>query len=166
MSTQASKDAARAALERLRGRWRLRRTIVDRLARGDANRAMRARLDGVADLVDDGAGGLVHVERGTLRLPGARMAAARRYGWRVEADGDDATRLRLDFDDGRPLARFAAAALERGGRVCARHLCGRDVYDGALAFDAPDDARGAWRLAWRVNGPRKDMTIVSVFFPT
>lgn len=144
----------------LEGRWRIARRIVDRLGRGRRPGGdFRVDFAGQAFLSGGPEGSLWHAERGELRLPTARLIAARRYQWRFE---DGAT---LRFEDGRLLVAFEADALARRAargaraRVSASHLCGEDQYDASLRVLGPS----AWRLAWRVRGPRKNMTIASLF---
>ena len=95
------------------------------------------------------AGGLRYHERGDLILPGGqRMAGERRYLWRAQG-----TQIAVDFDDGRPFHVFDPADPR------AHHACPPDSYDVRYAFgDWP-----RWQAMWRVQGPRKDYVMESLF---
>lgn len=125
------------------GRWRLTRTIQD------ARAGRPGRFDGVA-VFEPGSGGLWYREVGTLTLEGAApMAASRGYLWR---DGGAGT-VAVLFEDGRFFHRFDPGA-ERPEAV---HDCAPDTY--RVRYDFRDWP--AWRVDWRVTGPRKDYAMVS-----
>jgi hypothetical protein len=121
------------------GRWRIARTIEDRLG-GEG------RFDGEAVFAAQGA--VLHYrETGELRLgDGPGFQAERSYLWR-QAGG----RIAVDFADGRAFHEFDPAAPD------ARHLCIADDYAVRYDFAGWPD----WRAEWTVQGPRKDYTMVS-----
>lgn len=125
------------------GRWRIARTIEDRLAPGGVFEG-----EAVFAAVPEG---LAYHEAGLLRLgDGPGFQAERSCLWRQEAG-----RIVVAFHDGRPFHDFDPAAPR------ARHLCIADAY--AVCYDFTDWP--FWRADWTVKGPRKDYTMVSRYSP-
>ena len=126
------------------GVWRIHREI------DFAERSLPGRFVGEARLVPHD-GGLHYSETGELTLGTAPpMRAERQYLWRPDGDGG----IALFFDDGRPFHAFAL-----GPAAEADHDCPPDTYRVAYGFaDWP-----AWTATWRVTGPRKDYTMVSLY---
>ncbi len=124
------------------GRWRIDRRIEDMRA------GRTGWFEGQARLTADGQG-LAYRELGELRLGGARpLAASRRFLWRAEADG-----IAVLYEDGTPFHRIAGGAPV----VQAFHACGPDDYEVSYNFTRWP----AWRVIWRVRGPRKEYVSVS-----
>lgn len=131
-------------LDDFEGAWRLERRIDDRLGRPARYRGRATfRRDGSA-LVYDEAGWLDPVEGPPLR-------ATRRYRW------TGGPLVAVAFSDGRPFHTFDLSR----PRPEARHLCGADLY--AVRYDFT--LWPAWTAAWRVTGPRKDLTLTSRYLP-
>lgn len=128
----------------LRGRWRIDRTITDRLHGADG------RLVGLAEFAPDGDG-LAYVETGRLALPGYEGEAEQRHRYRFPAPG----RAEVYFRDG---GYFHDLDLTRG-EWQADHPCGADLYRGWFRALGPD----AWRQVWTVVGPRKDLRLAAEF---
>ncbi|RME14657.1 MAG: trigger factor [Alphaproteobacteria bacterium] len=126
------------------GRWRIARRIEDHWM------GRTGLFEGVARFHPDGAG-LVLDEVGELRLPQeVPMVARRRYLWREEGDA-----LAVLYEDGSPFHRIAHGAPV----VQAWHGCDPDDYEVTYNFTRWP----AWRMVWRVRGPRKDYTSISDF---
>ncbi|MEO0692019.1 MAG: DUF6314 family protein [Pseudomonadota bacterium] len=125
------------------GVWRLHREI------DFVDRDLPAAFVGEARLMPQGTG-LIYAESGQLTLGNAPpMRAERRYLWRPDPTG-----IATFFDDGRPFHTFALDASSE-----ATHDCAPDTYRVAYAFhDWP-----AWTATWRVTGPKKDYTMVSLY---
>ena len=121
----------------LTGLWRLTRRIEDARA-GETH-----LMEGEASFSADGPARLDYRETGTLHSPAGTFQAERAMIWHFTAGA-----ARVAFADGR---LFHALELE-GGICTARHECGDDLYLGQ--YDFRD--RAAWRVRWRVSGPRKD----------
>jgi hypothetical protein len=132
------------ALGDLQGVWRLERAIEDRRA------GVTGRFVGRAVWRPDGAG-LRQAETGVLHYGAAPpMQGARVYLWRAEGGG-----LAVFFEDGRLFHRLAP------GHLRDTHRCDPDIYDVSYDFTGWP----VWRQVWRVNGPRKDAVLTSVFKP-
>lgn len=130
------------ALADLAGGWRLSRQIFDHRC------ARQGRFAGECHWRPD-AIGYRQDEAGILSLGDAPpMQAHRRYLWRADGAG-----LAVFFADGRPFHRIAP------GQLSDRHHCAPDCYDVTYDFSRWPD----WTQSWRVQGPRKDMTIHSRF---
>ena len=111
-------------------------------------------------------------EQGTATLdasssgmaPVETLSACSRLLYDCDGDGDVA---HCFFDEGyaadEPDARLAAArffhSISLPGLTLTEHPCGPDVYRGTLIWESDD----AFRLEWRVSGPRKLGTVVSRF---
>ena len=57
------------------------------------------------------------------------------------------------FDDGRPFHRLGP------GHLSDRHFCDPDIYDVRYDFSQWP----LWTQSWQVQGPRKNMSILSRF---
>lgn len=120
------------------GRWRLQREILQ-------DDGAKARFEGTAYWRLGGAEA-DYIEEGHLVVPGqGRFAAHRRYIW----DKD----LNVCFEDGRFFHQVPAT----GGT--AQHWCSPDTY--RVAYDFSRWPR--WQAVWRVDGPRKAYSMVSVY---
>ncbi|MEM6492498.1 MAG: DUF6314 family protein, partial [Pseudomonadota bacterium] len=127
------------------GRWRLTRRI------GDRRLGRVGRMTGDAAVTPDGAGGFVFAETGRLVFGDHAGPAERLYRLR-DCVGPQAT---LTDDADIPLARFDLTA----PRTDFTHRCPPDVYLGRFTPRCDD----AWRLVWRVTGPRKDLVIATQY---
>lgn len=126
-------------------RWTVTREIADALGR------QGGWFEGEALLTQDGEAGLVYAEVGILRMgEGQAMTATRRYLWSFKGD-----RVEVSFADGRPFHGFRPV----GAGVEAVHLCGADSYHATYDFNLWPD----WRARWRVTGPHKDYTMMSLY---
>lgn len=125
------------------GFWRLHREI------DFADRDMQASFLGEARLTPQGSG-LIYDESGHLTLGTApALHAERRYIWEPAADG-----IAMLFADGRPFHTFSLAPASE-----ATHDCPPDIYRVSYAFhDWP-----VWTATWRVTGPKKDYTMLSLY---
>ena len=134
---------ARIELQDFQGRWRIDRRIEDRRL------GLSGRFEGEAVFAPEGCG-LRQTETGILRFgEAAPMQASRVYHWHSAGD-----RIVLTFEDGRDFHDFSP---RRGAE--AVHLCGADTYRVRYGFgDWP-----VWTSVWIVTGPRKDLTLRTVF---
>ena len=126
------------------GAWRLQRAMKDRRL------GQTGTLHGVAEFVADG-GGLLYRERGALTIDCHTGMATRAYRYRFP----EPHFAEVCFEDGRP---FHKIDLSRGMWE-AEHRCGNDLYCGSFRVLAPN----AWEAAWRIEGPRKDQTLISAY---
>lgn len=126
------------------GTWTLRRRVWDRRS------ALLGRMDGMARFSADG-GGLRFSETGVLAYGGITTDAARDYRFEILAED----RFRVFFADG----RFFHEARVLGDIAQVTHDCAPDLYRGRYRLDGA----ARWRLSWRVEGPRKDLVICSIF---
>ena len=134
--------AGMITLADLAGKWRLTRVIIDHLA------GREGRFVGQCQWLPE-ADGLRQEEAGILHFADAPpMQAHRSYLWRVEGAG-----LAVFFDDGRPFHRLGP------GLLSDRHYCDPDIYDVRYDFSQWP----LWTQSWQVQGPRKDMSILSQF---
>ncbi len=127
----------------LAGTWSVARTVEDHRGARHGDYAGRAWFV-VAD------GGVDWAERGTLRLDGHAGEATRTL--RI-VPGPDGWEVR--FDHG---GFFHPLDLAHG-RSVVDHPCAADHYVGEIRVEARDRLV----IAWRVSGPTKDQTIVSVY---
>lgn len=128
----------------LRGRWRLERELIDRLA------DTCGRFVGLA-LFRPAPEGLRYRERGRLRWQDRDCYGTRRYYYRLTAPDQ----AQVEFADGRP---FHALDLRTGQWRC-QHRCGADRYQGEFTVHRRD----AWQMVWQVDGPRKRLLLRSWF---
>jgi hypothetical protein len=77
--------------------------------------------------------------------------AERRYRFRFTGPW----RAAVGFADGRPFHELQLCA----GETAVEHLCGNDLYRGR--YRLAGDHR--WRLAWRITGPRKDLSLDTAY---
>jgi len=128
----------------LEGDWHLWRWIVDRRA------GQKGRFAGGAAFFAD-EGQLLYREDGRLVIGGHDGSAMQLYTFSFPERG----RAAVSFSDGRPFHDLDLTA----GRWQATHLCDPDRYDGEFTVLGPD----AWRVVWKVTGPRKDLTLDSTY---
>ena len=128
----------------LAGLWRLERTLQDRRLGHTGN------LRGTAEFIADGDG-LLYRENGELTIEGYTGPTTRAYRYRFP----EPHRADVCFEDGQP---FHDLDLSRGVWQ-AEHRCGEDLYRGTFRALGPD----AWDAAWRIEGPRKDQTLVGTY---
>lgn len=122
------------------GAWRIERRMEDR-------RGPDGAFHGRGVFTPD-SDGLLWRETGEMALEsGPSFSAFQSHIWRFRAAGE----VKVLFADGRPFHEFSAENASGG------HECPPDFYRARYAFDPPD----AWRLEWRVTGPRKDQRIIS-----
>lgn len=137
--------SAAALRDRFAGRWALKRDIFN------VDAEWLGHLDGHATFrpVDTG---LHYLEEGTLEFAGlSATRATRAYRWHFPGAGQ----IDVRFDDDRPFHTFTYC----DGRAHARHFCDPDDY--AVTYDF--SRWPTWRSEWRVEGPRKDYRMVSIF---
>ncbi|ACU37577.1 DUF6314 family protein [Actinosynnema mirum] len=128
----------------LRGRWRVRRRVVDHRA------GQEGAFTGWAVFADDPESGqLAYHEEGEVELGGVRRPATRslRYAER----GADV--LDVTFADGREFYRLR---LGEGG-WSADHWCSPDTYLVAGRITGPD----SYTERWRATGPAKDYELLT-----
>ncbi len=127
------------------GVWRLSRQIDDRFG-GTAGTFV-----GTARFAQVGPQQLDYAEEGQIRFgDGPTLTANRHYQWHFRSDMVD-----VRFADGAAFHGFVPQGQVDG----TDHPCGDDHYQ--VAYDFTDWPR--WRATWRVTGPRKDYTSVSVY---
>jgi len=126
------------------GSWRLSRRILDRRA------GLIGRMSGEAQFIRD-QDGLDFVERGIMIYGAHRGPASQAYRWVMLEDGQ----AEIRFKDGR---LFHPLDLRQGSMV-VDHQCGADHYRGRFRIVTEN----RWFSRWQVAGPRKDVTIVSLF---
>lgn len=133
----------------LHGGWRLDRRIDDRRA------GERGALSGTAEFSPQGEG-LLYREAGRLVLGGHANpvyegAALQSYRYAFPTPA----RAAVSFADG---GFFHDLDLTAGAWACVLR-CDPDRYDGQFTvLDA-----NAWRVVWRVTGPRKDLVLDSSY---
>lgn len=128
----------------LYGKWRLERSLDDRRA------GQRGRLSGEALFTEQGDD-LLYREAGLLSIGDHEGPALQSYRYSFP----DVGRAAVSFSDGR---FFHNLDLTQGAWTCT-HLCDPDRYEGEFAVLGPD----AWRVVWRVTGPRKDLVLDSTY---
>ena len=129
-----------------RGHWFIKRDILD------LDSEWLGRLEGHADFADLGGGALHYREEGRLRFGGLEdVQASRDYRWQIHPSG----RIDVSFADGRDFHSFDFAY----GRAEASHFCDPDLYEVAYDFSRWP----SWRAEWRVEGPRKDYRMVTIY---
>jgi hypothetical protein len=129
------------AADFLRGRWRVRRRIVDHRSGIDGD------FLGSAEFDDD----LTYYEYGELRFGDHRGPATRclRYADR------GAHVLDVTFADGRDFYRLDL----RDGSWSAEHPCRADAYAVAGRITGPD----SFTEHWRATGPAKDYELLTYY---
>jgi hypothetical protein len=126
------------------GDWQLVRRIRDRRAR------LPGYLTGQARFANQ-ANRLVYQETGQMIFGAHQGPASQHYEWEIVA----ADRAIIRFADGR---HFHELDLARG-LATVEHGCAPDEYRGRFRVIDAD----CWCSVWRVQGPRKDLTIASRF---
>ncbi len=134
-------------IARFKGDWTLHRHIFDLdsqwLGRFEGDAFMTPRKDG-----------LYYHEEGMLRFGGlTAMKATRDYMWTFP----EPNVVRVLFEDGRHFHDFDPSQT----RPQATHYCDPDEYDVTYDFRKWPD----WRAEWRVEGPKKDYRMVSMYSP-
>lgn len=122
-----------------RGLWRIARLVVDGCGEVTAAFAGTCRFEPDSE-------GLICRESGVLRHNGSRFRSGRATLWRFPAAGQ----VEVRFADGRPFHAFTADRPE------AVHLCGRDRYAVAYAFD-----EDRFISRWAVDGPAKNYVMTT-----
>ena len=133
------------------GAWQLTRRIVDERA------GLTGRLIGTARFTPADTD-LVYDETGQMLYGAHDGVATQSYRWHLPTPH----RAEIQFRDGRlfhVLDLSAGTGSMTGGirRVTASHDCAPDRYEGRYRLLTAN----SWSLAWRIEGPRKAMTIVS-----
>lgn len=131
--------------DRFSGLWHIKRDIYD------LDSEWIGKFAGQARFTPDGDD-LAYLEEGHLKFGGlTAMKATRAYRWTFPGDGQ----IAVQFDDGRAFHAFDATQT----RARASHYCDPDDYDVTYDFTQWPE----WRAAWRVEGPRKDYRMVSIY---
>ena len=132
-------------LSEFEGRWEIKRHIFD------LDSQWLGRFHGEATMTPSKMGLLYH-EEGELQFGGlTAMKATRDYIWREPEPGT----FRVLFADGKHFHDFPS----NEGRPKATHYCDPDEYDVTYDFRKWPD----WRAEWRVEGPKKDYRMVSMY---
>jgi len=132
-------------ITRFKGEWVLNRHIFD------LDSQWLGKFEGVA-IMTPSENALHYHEEGKLQFGGlTAMTATRDYTWIFP--GKDM--VRVMFDDGRHFHDFDATEK----RPQATHYCDPDEYDVTYDFRKWPD----WRAEWRVEGPKKDYRMVSMY---
>lgn len=125
----------------LSGRWRIDRTITDRL------RSISGKLIGEGCFLPDGHN-LLYREHGKLSFGAYQGSPEQSYRYEFR---DGPARARVSFFDGRAFHDLDLS----DGRAAVSHVCGPDIYHGCFVAMGDD----YWQSAWEVAGPRKDQSI-------
>lgn len=128
----------------LRGIWKVKRQIKDRLGKQDN------WFSGQAEFAGSGVG-LHYTESGNLTVGETLLEASQSYKWHCR--GENAATIY--YGDGREFHQIEC----KGKTADAEHLCGEDLYRARYQFDSAT----VWRVTWRVSGPRKDYTSVTTY---
>ena len=135
----------RAWIDYLSGQWHLARQIDDHLT------GQQGTLTGTASFTGNDPANLHWHEQGTLSIGTYEGEAWRDY--RVVQADDGMTRI--TFDDGRPFFELP----NNLGRTDIDHSCPPDRYTGTIDILSENQ----WRLDWTIRGPRKNLTIGTVY---
>ena len=128
------------------GRWSIRRDILD------LDSEWLGRLQGQAIFVADGTNVLLYREEGRLKFGGLEdVQATRSYRWHFLGGN----RIDVRFSDDAAFHGFEFTE----GRAEASHYCDPDTYEVAYDFSQLP----LWRAEWRVEGPRKDYRMVTIY---
>jgi len=134
-------------IRRFAGDWTLNRHIFD------LDSQWLGRFEGEAILTPTDKG-LYYHEEGMLQFGGlTAMTATRDYIWTFPRSN----LVRVLFEDGKHFHDFDATE----PRPQATHYCDPDEYDVTYDFRKWPD----WRAEWRVEGPKKDYRMVSMYSP-
>lgn len=131
--------------EFLSGSWQVDRSVLDRRT------SIQGKLHGQAQFVPAGSC-LLYEERGTLTFGAHRGAAEQSYQYDFACGNGRAC---VSFRDGRA---FHDLDLSHGQAVVS-HTCGPDLYVGHFIALGPKQ----WKSAWKVEGPRKDQEILTLY---
>jgi hypothetical protein len=131
-------------LQYFAGSWLLSRRILDRRA------GLIGRMSGTVHFTPD-QDGLNYTETGTMTYGAHRGPASQTYRWVMLEDGQ----VEIRFKDGR---LFHPLDL-RQGMMVVDHQCADDHYRGRFRMITAN----RWFSRWQIAGPRKDVTIVSLF---
>jgi len=137
----------------LEGAWGMARSIDDRMndsVQAQTGNAQNGRFTGRAIFMPDGDG-LDYLEKGRLKTATFDDNVYQSYRYRFL----EPYRALVCFTDGRVFHDLDL----RTGIWRARHLCDPDTYDGEFELLDWD----TWRSTWKIQGPRKDMTIQTTF---
>jgi hypothetical protein len=126
------------------GIWGLSRRIIDRRA------GIIGRLSGTAQFQPDQTW-LSYEESGHLRYGGHSGMASQSYRWGILDNGQ----IDVCFKDGRLFHRLDLSE----GMAMVDHQCAADHYRGFYRLLSED----RWVASWHVTGPRKDLTLVSLY---
>jgi hypothetical protein len=129
------------------GEWRISRTIDDRRT------SLTGALEGTARLQPGGyEGGMIYREEGQLDYgDGNSMEATRIYLWQDHDKG-----ISVHFQDG---GDFHVIELDRF-MPDAQHYCDPDMYHVSYNFT---NWPKTWSSVWRVQGPKKDYRMETIF---
>lgn len=126
------------------GGWDLWRRIIDRRA------GVTGRLSGIARFQLDQSR-FNYEESGLLRYGSHSGMASQSYRWDILDNGQ----IEVRFKDGRLFHRLDLS----DGMATVDHQCAADHYRGFYRLLSED----RWVASWHVTGPRKDLTLVSLF---
>lgn len=132
-------------IARFQGAWEIKRHILD------LDSEWLGRFDGEAvfTVIRDG---LHYREEGMLQFGGlTALKAERVYRWTLPGDG----LVHVVFEDGVDFHSFDPGQR----RPQASHYCDPDEYDVTYDFARWPE----WRAEWRVEGPKKDYRLVSIY---
>ena len=128
----------------LAGSWSLERTVFDEL------RGEQGTLSGSAQFSEEGAD-LLYREDGILLFGGLQSETFRIYRYCFP----EMQRAEILFEDG----SFFHDLNLKTGVWDAEHACGDDAYCGHFKTISAV----SWSSRWSIEGPRKQMTIASVY---
>jgi hypothetical protein len=126
------------------GSWALSRRIIDRRA------GIVGRLSGHAQFEPDELG-LGYDESGVVSYGHHEGLAHQSYHWDIREN--DLVEVR--FKDGRLFHQLDLT----DGSVAVDHQCAADHYRGEFRVVT----QNRWISFWQITGPRKDLTLVSLF---
>lgn len=132
--------------------WHIDREITDFLA------GSTTKFSGTAWFAKCDEKQWLYSETGKLALPsGQSLHAERRFLW-CPVGTADLHAVDVMFEDGRPFHQIKFARDQTSNDT---HFCDPDTYEVTYAFDLGV----TWSAAWRVNGPRKNYQMSSVYRP-
>jgi hypothetical protein len=122
----------------------LSRRIVDRRA------GIIGRLSGHAQFKPDEMG-LGYDESGVVSYGNHEGLAHQSYHWDIRENG----LIEVRFKDGRLFHQLDLT----NGSAAVDHQCTADQYRGEFRLAT----QNRWVTLWRITGPRKDLTLISLF---
>lgn len=131
--------AQRTAADFLRGRWQVRRQVLDH------HSGTEGEFTGTAEFTED----LSYFEQGELVFGGHRNTATRTLRY-VDLGGRV---LDVKFADGRDFYRLDLS----DGDWAADHLCRADLYVVSGRITGPD----SFTEKWHASGPAKDYELLT-----